>query len=454
MSLISGFLPDLIIGISLLALLAGIDWRAPNRRLHLATGLLAAILLTGVVALLQLRYRLVPYPFPLRYYLWVGGVFLAIGLCAFTRRIGLWRRLSGLLAVPLMLATALVLINADFQAYPSIQSLVGSGAAHQTSVEELLTQRHGAQPAANLHSLAKAQPTGALTPGSPTYGEAAEVSIPGTRSHFSARPAWVWVPPAYVAGKVDALPVLMLLGGSPGRTNDWLRAGFADRTAQAFAQRHNGLAPILVMPDANGSVVGDTECVDGSAGNAETYLTVDVPAFMHRQFGAPLGRSYAVAGFSEGGTCAAMLSLRHPSLFTGFADFSGLTSPSLTERVNAKVTAMDLFRGSMTSYLAHDPLELLRVHGLHGGAYFEVGANDTRHVQAQRQLVELARTTGLSVCASEVPGAGHTYAFWAQALADALPTLSAELSITPRPKPACTLASVKAAAAPSPTHTS
>ena len=96
-------------------------------------------------------------------------------------------------------------------------------------------------------------------------------------------------------------------------------------------------------------------------------------------------------GFSEGGTCAAMLALRHPTMFTGFADFSGLTSPSLTERVNAKVTALNLFDGSMTDYVAHDPLELLKTHNLHGGAYFQVGSNDASHLAAQRTLVALAR---------------------------------------------------------------
>ncbi len=433
MSLISGLLPDLIIGIALLVLVAAVDWRRRNRRLHLITATLIAIALSDVLALAQLEFHLVPYSFPLRYYVWVGAIFFAIGLCAFTRRIGWWRRTLTGLAVPLMILMALVLINADFQAYPTVASLTGSGAQHETTIEQLLAQRSApVRPSVQTATNASAKSAAAAP-----YGQSAQVTIPATHSHFAARPAWVWVPPAYESGRVTQLPVLMLLGGSPGRTNDWLRAGFADRTAEAFAEHHDGLAPILVMPDANGSVLGDSECVDGSAGNAETYLTVDVPAFMHAHFGTPLTRGFAVAGFSEGGTCAVLLALRHPGLFTGFADFSGLTSPSLTERVNAAVTARDLFHGSMKEYLAHDPLELLKAHRLHGGAWFEVGANDTAHVPSQRQLVALADKSGLSVCASEVPGAGHTYGFWGQALVDAMPTLSGELDITAAPTPSC-----------------
>ena len=103
----------------------------------------------------------------------------------------------------------------------------------------------------------------------------------------------------------------------------------------------------------------------------------------------------------------------------------------------------------MSDYLAHDPLELLKPHDLHGGAYFQVGSNDASHLQAQRTLVTLARKTDLTVCAVETPGAGHTYGFWAQALADALPTLSGELNVTSPPKPGCSVSTgVKAGGSP------
>src|SRR5207248_9513626 len=71
---------------------------------------------------------------------------------------------------------------------------------------------------------------------------------------------------------------------------------------------------------------GDTECLNGPAGNAETYLAADVPAWAaaHPDV-APA--SWAVAGLSEGGYCAAHLALAHPRLFSAFGDFSGEVRP-------------------------------------------------------------------------------------------------------------------------------
>src|SRR3954469_13377515 len=87
------------------------------------------------------------------------------------------------------------------------------------------------------------------------------------------------------------LPVLMLISGTPGVPFDWLRGGGALALANAWAISHGGDAPIMVLPDANGSSWGDTECVDGPRGRAETYLTVDVPAFLRARFDAARGLS-------------------------------------------------------------------------------------------------------------------------------------------------------------------
>lgn len=54
----------------------------------------------------------------------------------------------------------------------------------------------------------------------------------------------------------------MLLHGTPGTPQDWIDGGQAAATADAYAAAHGGRAPILVMPDINGSIDADTECVD------------------------------------------------------------------------------------------------------------------------------------------------------------------------------------------------
>ena len=111
------------------------------------------------------------------------------------------------------------------------------------------------------------------------------MNIPSTHSGFAAREAHVYLPPAWLTMDAPRLPALLLLPGVPGGPTAWTHEGEADQIADDFASRHDGLAPIIVMPDATGSEDADSECVNSSrVGNAETYLTVDVPAYVRAAF--------------------------------------------------------------------------------------------------------------------------------------------------------------------------
>jgi S-formylglutathione hydrolase FrmB len=266
-------------------------------------------------------------------------------------------------------------------------------------------------------------------------GATVQVTIPAPVSGFHARPAYVWLPPAWFTDPLRHLPVVELLAGVPGEPSDWTRAGFADKTADAFAHAHDGVAPILVMPDSNGSVSADTECVNSSLGNVETYLTVDVPAYMRSVFDArSTADSMAIGGLSAGGMCATMLALRHPALYGTFADYAGLTSPTVGEYVEPQATTDALFNGSTAAYNAHDPLYLL-AHNSYPqlAGWFEVGSDDHGSVDAQNTLVPLARQAGIATTAVEVAGAGHDFDLFSKAFADSLPFLSYRLGLTPAP---------------------
>src|SRR5205807_1757987 len=112
------------------------------------------------------------------------------------------------------------------------------------------------------------------------HGLVERVRIAGVVSGFRARSAQVYLPPAWFAVPRPALPVIELLHGTPGMPEDWTRAGLADVIADHWAALHGGWAPIIVMPDINGSFTADTECVDGREGRAETYVAVDVPMWV------------------------------------------------------------------------------------------------------------------------------------------------------------------------------
>lgn len=164
-----------------------------------------------------------------------------------------------------------------------------------------------------------------------------------------------------------------------------------------------GAAPILVMPDVNGSYAGDSECL----GTADDYLVSGIRDFMQRHFGVSTSaRSWVIAGASEGGMCAALLALRHPGKFAAFADFAGLAAPTIGPSANRARTVRDLFGGSRQAFDRHDPLWLL-AHGPVGAtaAWFETGRSDPASLAAQLRLAAAARAAGLPTVARTRSGA-------------------------------------------------
>jgi S-formylglutathione hydrolase FrmB len=264
----------------------------------------------------------------------------------------------------------------------------------------------------------------------PAYGMVVAIDIPGRRSHFATRPAEIYLPPAWFARPRPRLPVLVLLHGTPGSPGNWIDGGTAAQTLDAWAAGHAGRTPIVVMPDNNGSLTADTECVDSPVGNSETYLTVDLPAFVHsRFFTQPPGRSWGVGGFSEGGACSVMLALRHPTLFGTFADYSGLVGPRAGNTNAIGDTVAVLFHGSRQDFDQHEPAYLL-THDQYRrsvAGWFAVGGLDGAPLGAARYLAGLGAHAGVPMHLVIAKGQSHTFYFWSGAFASSLPWLVARL---------------------------
>ncbi len=405
-SLVSGWFPPATVAVAVSSLVACVPWERRVRWRVLGVALCAASTATTALVVTVHVLGWSPWPLPWTFDVMAGAVLLAAALGVAGWRFLRWRRVMPAVALVTSTVMAATLVNATYQYFPTWDSLVGPPPG-QTSVASVQVdrQRH------------RALLTGAVVP----------VHIPAPRSHFAARTAYVWVPPAYTADPSVSLPVVELLAGSPGTPLDWIRSGGAEVTADAYAGLHRGVAPLLVMPDDNGSLTADTECVDGPAGAAETYLTVDVPAFMRAAFHAARGpRSLAVAGLSEGGTCAVMLALRHRSEYAAFGDYSGLAAPTSADVVAPVLTTRTLFGGSVVRYDEHDPPLLLRdmrrerrAHDPAG--WFEVGGADPGALTAQTVLTGLARSAGVDTVAVVVPGEGHSFALWRAAFRQSLP---------------------------------
>jgi S-formylglutathione hydrolase FrmB len=330
------------------------------------------------------------------------------------------RRIAGLAAVVLAVVSAGSAVNQTFAYYPTFDRLFGKSANHFLDNAQLDAMR------------TQVARTGQL----PDHGATLSVAIPGENLKFTPRSAYVWVPPAWFARNHPQLPVIELLHGTPGDPSNWTKSSFADATALAFAEQHHGIAPILVMPDINGSWGADSECVNSTMfGAVETYLTETVPEFMRKKFNASTAPgSIAIAGLSEGGLCATTLALNNPKVYVAFASYSGDASPTY-QNDNKAQTIQALFGGSETSYNAHNPPYILthqRFTGLAG--WFEVGAQDSGSLQDARTLHGLALSAGIDSCLL-TPAGDHNFQLWTQAFKDSLPWLSWKLKLTPQPKP-------------------
>ena len=178
------------------------------------------------------------------------------------------------------------------------------------------------------------------------------------------------------------------------------------------------------MPDINGSRTADTECVNGPRANVETYLTRDVPDYVRALLPvSPSGRHWAIAGVSEGATCALMLGLRHPGLFPTIGFFSGLTSPTVGRIVAPGPTIAQLFGGSRSSYDHHDPVWLMQHAGYPGlAAWLECGSRDRRDMASLADVAAAARQAGIATVTRVAPGS-HEWSVWRAALAQSMPWL-------------------------------
>jgi pimeloyl-ACP methyl ester carboxylesterase len=88
---------------------------------------------------------------------------------------------------------------------------------------------------------------------------------------------------------------------------------------------------VLVMPDANGGRRISLQCLNVRHGPRDaTYLAQDVPAYLTRILRVqPQGPAWGIAGYSEGGFCAANLALVYRLRYGAAGVLSGSFTPRL-----------------------------------------------------------------------------------------------------------------------------
>lgn len=267
----------------------------------------------------------------------------------------------------------------------------------------------------------------------PTAGRLLRVTIPATRSHFTARDALLYLPPAALTADPPHLPVAVLLSGQSrgAGPDDVETGGQIEATMDSLAALHRGLAPIVVVPDQLGPASANPMCVDGPLGNSATYLEQDVPAWITAHLRVQTGAAaWTIGGFSQGGTCAIQLGAGDPGRFGNLVDVSGEQGPSLGSVAN---TIARGFSGNAAAWRAAQPAALMSAHGLYPAtwAFFAAGAADHTYGPVMPVQAARARAAGMHVATWVVPDARHNWTTARVALAAGLTWLMPRLGLAP-----------------------
>jgi S-formylglutathione hydrolase FrmB len=424
-SLVDGWLPIAftLAGVgAVAAIMARRDWSWWIRVVPV-TVTACTVLTAALVFLVDTQWRPWPDPMPPIVMVWVGLALIALSLAVIRWSSLRWPgRIAAIVAALLVVVVTAEQANAYFNAYPTLRAALGRSVS-DTPFENV---------AAPVPDLVSAPPGGRLADvwrapsGMPAKGTVSEVVIPSSRG-FGARPAWVYLPPAFLARPRARLPVLVLVAGQPGGTRDWIDAGQLPAMMDRFAQEHAGLAPVVVLPDDLGSMLANPLCLDSRLGNVETYLSVDVPDWIrsHLQV-ADEQRLWAIGGFSQGGTCALQLAVRRPTVYPNFVDISGQREPSLGNR---RQTVERAFGGDNAAFARVNPMDLLAAQRFPASAGMIVaGEHDRRYKPDATAVFEACRRAGMDMHWTELPG-GHTWAVWRPGLRHALPWLAHRLGL-------------------------
>lgn len=344
--------------------------------------------------------------------LWTAGLVGALVL-AVTNLFGARprRRVLAIVAIPLCLLTAAAGINAEFGQFNTVRAALGIP----------------------LYGALTDALAGPVPPITDTRGTVGTVTIPATVSGFAAREAMVYLPAAARSANPPVLPVIEMLSGQPGSPSDLFMAGRLAGILDAWAATHHGVTPIVVVPDQLGAPDQNPMCVDSKLGNSAGYLTVDVPAWIrahYRVAAAPGG--WAIAGFSQGGTCSIQLGADHPELYGTVLDISGELAPKAG---NPQQTVQAGFAGSAAAYAAAAPSAILAAHAPYQALHiiFAVGGDDTRYIAWTNTLKAAAERAGATTDLLVSPGTAHDWHTVVYALTRALPLLAAHTGLTVNP---------------------
>jgi enterochelin esterase-like enzyme len=272
-------------------------------------------------------------------------------------------------------------------------------------------------------------------------GDTVHLTVHGQLSGIT-RSVYVYLPPQYFqpAYRDYRFPAIELLHGYPGLPQDWITVVGVTAMLQNLVNAGQARPVVLVMPDASGGRQISLQCLNQFHGPQDaTYLAEDLPydiASMLRV--QPPGPAWGIAGYSEGGFCAANLGLQYGDNFGYSGVLSGYFVPD-DNQIGNPPREVSPFGGNMLLQRQNTPDD--EVTALPPGSkipQFWIGVGggnkgDLKSAQIFEQLLQI-RQPGVTL--RVVPGGGHTMFTWRALIPPMLswmtPQLAAEAAAAER----------------------
>jgi Putative esterase len=241
--------------------------------------------------------------------------------------------------------------------------------------------------------------------------------VRGQLSHLD-RSVYVYLPAQYFspAYRHYRFPVIELLQGFPGLPQDWITVMDITAIMNELIQEHRGKPAVLVMPDTEGGRGISLQCLNQAHGPQDaTYLARDLPSYIERVLRVqPPGLTWGIAGYSEGGYCAANLGLQYGRTWGYDGVLSGYFTPGWNQLGNPP-RPVGPFGGNHLLLLRNTPDYLIRhlpVVSSIPQFWIGAGAADSADVSAANIFYQSLLVRQPLATLKFVPGGGHTAKTW------------------------------------------
>ncbi len=266
-------------------------------------------------------------------------------------------------------------------------------------------------------------------------------TVTGPRSHIH-RTVYVYLPPQYFWKSYAGyrFPAIELLHGSPGKPTAWVGAMDLIPTYQGLLSAHKAQPAVLVMPDTDGGWQYSLQCLNDPHGLQDmTWVGQEVPDWVAANLRVQRpGPMWGIAGYSEGGFCAANIALQYPSRFGYSGVLSGYFKPTPSQipvggKQSGRPVDVNVFAryprlaalNTPDKYVLRFPLgTAVPQFFLVAGAEDRVDVRDSQYFR-QELLTRNPSTLPVDV----ISGGGHQASVWRKALTPLLTWMTTALAV-------------------------